>query len=148
MASQPLVYLDKDGFLSRFNLRKFSELPCHLIRARRFSDLFSEVLFNYGWLHAKLSSSPLDRIIQDFQDSYENLSCSEDKRQVLMVQDTLKLGGSILSRIPDMLAGQLVGRLLPEMWRSPHLEKLIRAELSISSMIDSFQAWKPSILMP
>ena len=43
-----------------------------------------------------------------------------------MVQDTLKLGGSILSKIPDMLAGQLVGRLLPEMWRSPHLEKLIR----------------------
>ena len=43
-----------------------------------------------------------------------------------MVQDTLKLGGNILSKIPDMLAGQLVGRLLPEMWRSPHLEKLIR----------------------
>ena len=67
VASQPLVYLDKDGFLSRFNLRKFSELPCHLIRARRFSDLFSELLFNYSWLHAKLSSSPLDRVIQDFQ---------------------------------------------------------------------------------
>ena len=67
MASQPLVYLDKDGFLSRFNLRKFSELPCHLIGARRFSDLFSELLFNYSWLHAKLSSSPLDRVVQDFQ---------------------------------------------------------------------------------
>ena len=60
------------------------------------------------------------------QESYEALSCPEDKRQVLMVQDTLKLGGNILSKIPDMLAGQLVGRLLPEMWRSPHLEKLIR----------------------
>ena len=43
-----------------------------------------------------------------------------------MVQDTLKLGGSILTKIPDMLAGQLVGRLLPEMWRSQHLEKLVR----------------------
>ena len=67
VASQPLVYLDKEGFLSRFNLRKFSELPCHLIRARRFSDLFSELLFNYSWLHAKLSSSPLDKVVQDFQ---------------------------------------------------------------------------------
>ena len=67
MASQPLVYLDKDGFLSRFNLRKFSELPFHLIRARRYDDLFSEVLFNYSWLHAKLSSSPLDTVIADFQ---------------------------------------------------------------------------------
>ena len=67
VASQPLVYLDKDGFLSRFNLRKFSELPFHLIRARRYDDLFSEVLFNYSWLHAKLSSSPLDTVIADFQ---------------------------------------------------------------------------------
>ena len=33
VAAQPLVYLDKDGHLSRFNLRKFSELPYHLIRA-------------------------------------------------------------------------------------------------------------------
>ena len=65
-------------------------------------------------------------ICWNIQESYENLSCPEDKRQVLMVQDTLKLGGSILSKIPDMLAGQLVGRLLPEIWRSPHLEKLIR----------------------
>ena len=67
VASQPLVYLDKDGFVSRFNLRKFSELPYHLIRARRYEDLFSEVLFNYSWLHAKLSSSPLETIIADFQ---------------------------------------------------------------------------------
>ena len=60
------------------------------------------------------------------QESYDNLETPEDKRQVLMVQDTLKLGGDILSKIPDMLAAQLVGRLLPEMWRASHLEKLIR----------------------
>ena len=43
-----------------------------------------------------------------------------------MVQDTLKLGGGILAKIPDMLAGQIIGRLLPEIWNYPHIEKLIR----------------------
>ena len=43
-----------------------------------------------------------------------------------MVQDTLKLGGEILSKIPDMLAAQIVGRLLPEMWNYAQLEKLIQ----------------------
>ena len=33
-------------------------------------------------------------------------------RQVLLVADTLKLGGTVLSAIPDMLAAQLVARLV------------------------------------
>ena len=42
-----------------------------------------------------------------------------------MMQDTLKLGGGILSKIPDMIAAQIIGRLLPEIWNYPHIEKLI-----------------------
>ena len=41
------------------------------------------------------------------KESYDALESPEDKRQVLMVQDTLKLGGAILSKIPDMLAAQV-----------------------------------------
>ena len=33
-------------------------------------------------------------------------------RQVLLVADTLKLGGTVLSAIPDMLSAQLVARLV------------------------------------
>ena len=125
VAAQPLVYLDKEGRLSRFNLRKFSELPHHLIKARKLDHLFNEVLFNYSWLHAKLSSYPLDMVVADFQAALDTLEAAEDRRQVLMVQDTLKLSSSVLAKIPDMLAGQLIGRLLPEMWNCPHIEKLI-----------------------
>jgi hypothetical protein len=32
VTAQPLVFLSQDGSVSRFNLRKFSELPYHLIR--------------------------------------------------------------------------------------------------------------------
>lgn len=53
-------------FVSRL---KFGELPFHLIRARRFKDLFENVLFNYEWLHAKLSSCPLQAVLSDFEDA-------------------------------------------------------------------------------
>ena len=33
---------------------------------------------------------------------------------MMLVADALRLGGAILSEYPDMLASQLVGRLLPE----------------------------------
>ena len=126
VAAQPLVYFDQAGQLSRFNLRKFAELPYHLIRAQMFEDLFSEVLFNYLWLHAKLSSCPLEQVVSDFQEAADALKDPVDRRQVLMVQDVLKLGAGILFKIPDMLAGQMVGRLLPDIWRYPHIAKLVR----------------------
>ena len=47
----------------------------------------------------------------NFQAAYDALDDAESKRQVLMLQDTLKLGGSILSKIPDMIAAQIIGRL-------------------------------------
>ena len=43
----PLVFLTKDGKISRYNLRKFGELPYHLVRCRQFDDLCVNVLFNY-----------------------------------------------------------------------------------------------------
>ena len=67
VSPQPLFYTNLDGVISRFNLRKFSELPHHLIKAKRFEDLFTQVLFNYEWLHGKLSAFPLEFLLSDFQ---------------------------------------------------------------------------------
>jgi hypothetical protein len=54
----PLFY-NKDGKLSRYNLRKFGELPYHLVRCKQFKELYSNVLFNYQWLYSKMSACPL-----------------------------------------------------------------------------------------
>lgn len=43
----------------------------------------------------------------------------------MLVADALRLGGAILSQYPDMLAPQLVGRLLPEMEANPHVKSLL-----------------------
>ena len=60
---QPLFFTDNKGKISRYNLRKLSELPFHLNRSQRFEDLHNEVIFNVGFLNAKLSSSPLTAVI-------------------------------------------------------------------------------------
>lgn len=52
---------------------KFGELPYHLVRAHRFQDLYKNVLFNYRWLHAKLSSCPLQAVLSDFEDACANI---------------------------------------------------------------------------
>ncbi|UYV69119.1 NWD2 [Cordylochernes scorpioides] len=110
---QPLVFLGVDGKVARYNLRKFGELPFHLIRSERFDDLYDHVLFNYKWLHSKLSSCPLQAVLADFKDASEHLPNKETIRELAIVADALRLGGAILSQYPDMLAAQLLGRLLP-----------------------------------
>ena len=46
-------------------------------------------------------------------------------RELMLVADALRLGGAILSQYPDMLAPQLIGRLLPEMDTNPHVKSLL-----------------------
>ncbi|XP_076047272.1 NACHT and WD repeat domain-containing protein 2 [Oratosquilla oratoria] len=123
---QPLVYYTKDGKVSRYNLRKFGELPFHLVRSRRFDDLYEHVLFNYQWLHAKLCSCPLQAVLSDFEDASANISDRDTMRELMLVADALRLGGAILSQYPDMLAPQLVGRLLPEMESNPNVKSLLK----------------------
>ncbi|XP_034663860.1 NACHT and WD repeat domain-containing protein 2 [Drosophila subobscura] len=124
---QPLVFSSKDGLSKRYNLRKFGELPFHFVRSRRFKDLFEHVLFNYDWLHAKLSSCPLQAVLADFEDASTNTEDKEARRELMLVADALRLGGAILAIYPNMLAPQLIGRLLPEIGGNPNIKMLLRA---------------------
>jgi hypothetical protein len=57
-------------------------MPYHFVRARRFEDLYKHVLFNYEWLHAKLSSCPLQGVLSDFEDACSNIEDREATRSV------------------------------------------------------------------
>ncbi|KAK9753905.1 NACHT domain [Popillia japonica] len=122
---QPLVFHSKDGNVSRYNLRKFGELPYHLVRARRFTDLYENVLFNYEWLHAKLSSCPLQAVLADYEDASNNMEDKIGKRELMLVADALRLGGAVLAVYPNMLAPQMVGRLLPESGTNSNIKMLL-----------------------
>ncbi|XP_075987082.1 NACHT and WD repeat domain-containing protein 2 [Anticarsia gemmatalis] len=122
---QPLVFTSADGSMKRYNLRKFGELPFHLVRSKRFTDLYAEVLFNYEWLHAKLNCCPLQAVLADFEDAKQHVN-KDAVRELMLVADALRLGGAILGTYPDMLAPQLVGRLLPEAPHNPAIASLLK----------------------
>ena len=50
----------------RYNVRKLSELPYHLIESGMVAELRMHVLFNYDWLHSKLAATSLPDVLADF----------------------------------------------------------------------------------
>lgn len=92
-----------------YNLRKLSELPYHLIASRLTLDLKSQVLFNYEWLHAKLAAMSLHEVLPDFQQAVESGMNDAD---IQLLASALRVGGTHLNQNPDMLAFDLLGRLL------------------------------------
>ena len=90
------ISVTKEGKISRYNLRKFGELPFHLVRCKQFGDLYSNVLFNYQWLYAKMSACPLQSVLSDFEDACQHLDDEHMKCQIMLVADSLRLGGAIL----------------------------------------------------
>ena len=112
---QPLIFATTNANGStansniRYNLRKLSELPFQLIRAQRFEDLYNHVLFNYDFIHAKLSCMPLNLCIFDYESSLE----STFDKEVKLMSDALRLSSSVLAADPNNLSCQIIGRLLP-----------------------------------
>lgn len=98
-----------------------------MVRSRRFTHLYKSVLFNYDWLHVKLSSCPLQAVLSDFEDALMNVEELEAKRELNLVAGALRLDEAILQQYLDMLASQLIGRLLPEIGGNPNIKMLIAA---------------------
>ena len=96
--AMPLVFYNKQGVLTRYNHRKFGELPFHLIRCQNFYDMYDHVLFNYQWLFAKMSACPLHAVLSDFEDACHHLDDKHIILQINLVADSLRLGGAILGK--------------------------------------------------
>lgn len=119
---QPLVFVDENGRMMRHNLRKLSELPYHLVRSHRYEELYSQVIFNYNWLHAKLNSMPLQSVLSDFEDLLDHVY----QKDVKLIADVIRLSSSILSHYPDNLGPQIIGRLLPYFTMNENIRTLIQ----------------------
>ncbi|CAF0730783.1 unnamed protein product [Brachionus calyciflorus] len=108
--AQPEIFYNPIDNSVRYNGRKLSELPFHLLRSRRIEELYSKVLFHYKFLYAKLCCMPLNSLIADFEDC---LSSYKYDKEVVLVSDALRLSSSVLSVSASNLVPQIVGRLLP-----------------------------------
>ncbi|UJR21317.1 hypothetical protein I4U23_024408 [Adineta vaga] len=114
--AQPLIFTTNKGAAAnvnssavRYNLRKLSELPFQLILSERIEDLYHHVLFNYEFIHAKLSCMPLNSSIYDYESTFE----FNHEKEVKLMSDALRLSSSVLAADPNNLTCQIIGRLLP-----------------------------------
>lgn len=93
----------------------------HLHQAREFEKL-NQLLLSFHWLKARLENIDIQTLLQDF----ELLESSAESR---MVRDALQLASHVLSRDPEQLPIQLMGRL--DRRRSPVVDELLdQAEAS------------------
>lgn len=51
-------------------------------------------------------------MLADFEDASTNIDDADSKRELMLVADALRLGGAILAIYPNMLASQLIGRVI------------------------------------
>uniref|UniRef100_A0A1I8G4P0 NACHT domain-containing protein n=1 Tax=Macrostomum lignano TaxID=282301 RepID=A0A1I8G4P0_9PLAT len=67
VAAQPNALQQHADKTRRFNLRKLSELPFHLISSGRLSEFHDHVTFNADYLEARLTSSSRYQVMRDLQ---------------------------------------------------------------------------------
>lgn len=67
----------------RYNMRKLTELPYHLMRSGRFADLANEVLFNYKWLFAAVDATGLQNVLADFDEARDALESAITETEAL-----------------------------------------------------------------
>jgi hypothetical protein len=95
---------------SQANVENLSIHLCALTLVDTTSVVCAKVLFNYQWLHAKLSCMLLQSVLADFEDVLSDATCTQgalDPRDVKLLADALRLSSSVLGRHPNMLGPQV-----------------------------------------
>ena len=143
VAEQPLVFLvtsstaneaeqsNKAAPLGTPNIRKVDELPYHLAKCERWSDLAEQCLCKYDFLRTKLGSMGMSELLQDFKMLPPVSALSEAHKPMILVRNVLRM---MPFPDPNMLAGQLLGRLQVAHHRSkPYVGELL-SEAQTSSL--------------
>uniref|UniRef100_A0A1I8GCU2 AAA domain-containing protein n=1 Tax=Macrostomum lignano TaxID=282301 RepID=A0A1I8GCU2_9PLAT len=129
VAAQPNALQLHADKTRRFNLRKLSELPFHLIHSGRLSDFHDYVTFNADFLEARLTSSSRIHVMRDLQ-LFLDLPESDrgDKAAALdaeRVFNAIRIAALSLSHTSFALAVDLCGRLQSFAEKSPRIRKLL-----------------------
>ncbi|CAF0731081.1 unnamed protein product [Brachionus calyciflorus] len=104
---QPLQFESFHAYVKpRFNLRKLALMPYHLVNADMIDELYKNVFFNIDWIYAKIRAFDIYSVLYDF-DLYKQ------DHEVNLVGESLKMSQAAILEDPNLLFGQLIGRLLP-----------------------------------
>ncbi len=90
--------------------RAFMELPFHLVRTN--ANELADLLFDFNWLQAKTSKTPVYEVLRDYEEALDALRANHPQRtSLILVEDALRLAAHVISDDALQLGAQLLGRL-------------------------------------
>lgn len=125
---QPYVtrYTVGDNVELRFNKRKLSEVPFHMIKMKRYDALKQNVFFNYEWLFAKLKSSSIQQLLEEFEIFMQADKVMKKDAEMKLLYANLQLMRPCLYKYTDSLPYEISGRLAKYIGSSKHITNLIK----------------------
>ncbi len=115
--SQPLVFGE-----GAYNFRKLNELPHHLLHSEQLNKLKTTILCEFEWMITQLKASGYTTLMRDYIAAQQ---VYKDEADVCTISETLSLSQSVLQANSDMLAGQLLGRMMKISTKSPVLTVIV-----------------------
>ena len=130
--AQPLTF--QGDTVTRYNKRKYDQVPRHLVLAGRLNELNELVLFSYEWLYNKTKALSLEHILADF--------VLNPGVEATLVERALRDATPHITSNIDNMAPEITGRLLAYYGTHSHIRKLIQecdtAGLSHCALIPNF----------
>ena len=115
--NQPLTFQYEDE-VTRYNKRKYEQLPRHLYLSGRLEELNSLVLFSYEFLYNKTKALSLEHILADF--------VLNPGVEATLVERALRDAQPFMEVDIDNMAAEITGRLLSYYSTHPNVRKLIQ----------------------
>ena len=115
--TQPLTFESSDT-ITRYNIRKYEQVPRHLLRSGRLKELNDLVIFNYDWMYNKTKAISLDQVLTDFR--------LNPGVEASLLEKALKDAQLCISKDINNMAAEISGRLLPYYNTHPYIRKLIQ----------------------
>ncbi len=91
--------------------RALDELPYQLFKASDLEGL-KKVLFNFRFIEAKCEVGMIYELLHDYDEALQALPSDDSQRRSLeLLKGGLKLSSLVVAKSPNLLAGQLIGRM-------------------------------------
>ena len=111
---------------TRFNKRKLSELPYHLLKKKDYGQLKEQVFFSFEWLFAKMKSASVQQMIEEVDIFMRADKLMKRDAEMKILYANLQLIRPYLSTYPDSLSYELSGRLSKYVGKYQHMTTLVK----------------------
>ena len=111
---------------TRYNKRKLSELPFHLLRKKDIEQLKEQIFFSFEWLFGKMNSTSVQQMIEEVDIFMRADKLMNRDPEMKLLYANLQLIRPYIIMYPDSLSYELSGRLAKYVGKYKHITNLIQ----------------------